>query len=111
MFNCYHVLCFMKRLGDKVSLLLVQYKGCVSSVIVLITLEMNVIEYFKPGEQMRMMYYSVDDTGKKSECSYQELNTFISIANMPHMTFHPWQYAGCLSHEPCLMALAPTSLL
>ena len=23
----------------------------------------NVMEYFKPGEQMRMMYYSVSDTG------------------------------------------------
>ena len=23
----------------------------------------NVIEYFKPGEEMRMMHYSVNDTG------------------------------------------------
>ena len=39
-------------------------------------LEMNAMEYFKPGEQMRMMYYSVSDTGilgkRNSECSYQE---------------------------------------
>ena len=37
----------------------------------------NVMEYVKPGEQMRMMYYSVGDTGilrKKNKCSYQELN-------------------------------------
>ena len=37
----------------------------------------NVMEYYKPGEQMRMMYYSVSDTGilgKKSKCSYQESN-------------------------------------
>ena len=37
----------------------------------------NVMEYFKSGEQMRMMYYSVSDTGilaKKSEFSYQESN-------------------------------------
>ena len=24
----------------------------------------NVMEYFKPGEQMTMMYYSVSNTGK-----------------------------------------------
>ena len=44
----------------------------------------NVMEYVKPGEQMRIMYYSADDTGilrKKSECSYQETNLMEFRAN------------------------------
>ena len=27
------------------------------------TMKINVVEYFKPGEKMRIMYYSVSDTG------------------------------------------------
>ena len=38
----------------------------------------SAMEYFKPDEQMRMMYSSVSDTDKlgkrKFECSYQESN-------------------------------------
>ena len=41
----------------------------------------NVIEYFKPGELMKMMCYSMNDAGKlgkrKSECSYQESNLIV----------------------------------
>ena len=40
-------------------------------------MEINVMEYFKSGEQMRMMYHSERDTGilaKKFEFSYQESN-------------------------------------
>ena len=37
--------------------------------------------YFKPGEGMRMVYYSVSDTGKlgkrESECSFQESKLYI----------------------------------
>ena len=47
-----------------------------------------------------------------------EINVMVTCAGnipshlfyIPHVsTFKSWQYAGCLSHEPSLMALAPTS--
>ena len=41
------------------------------------------MEYFKPGESMRIMYDSVNDTGilgkRKSECSYQELVSLAAV--------------------------------
>ena len=46
----------------------------------------NVMQYFKPGEQIRMMCYS----------------HFLSLRICHLLTFQSWQYAGCLSHEPSL---------
>ena len=37
--------------------------------------------------------------------------TFLSLCICRTSTFQSFQYAGCLSHEPSLMALAPTILL
>ena len=47
-----------------------------------------------PGEQMRMTYLSVNDTGilgKKSECSYQEPNLKdLPVTNVDALTTEQW---------------------
>ena len=40
-----------------------------------------------------------------------ERNVMVYFSHVRHSTFKSQQYAGCLSDEPSLMALAPTSLL
>ena len=60
----------------------------------------NVMEYFKPGEQMRMMCYSVmtqaySEKGN-SECSYQESNLRPSDYQFGRSTTEPQETRGSL---------------
>ena len=41
----------------------------------------NVMEYFKPGEQMRMTYYSVSDTGILGKKIFHHIYSTINITS------------------------------